>query len=307
LNLKHAGYVMAVLEEGSVTAAAKKLFISQPSLSQTIKAAEKELGAPIFDRSGKQPKLTLAGEKYVECMREIMTAEANLQNEIAEMKHERRARLRIGISAQRSIALLPQILPEFMAKYPLVTLELKEMPSVHLEESLSQGGCDVAFITTVLKQNALHYELLENERIVLMASKQTELARHLEAGREIELSAARDEGFINLTPGHSVRNIQNHLAELCRMEPRVLLELSSLEAAKLITARLSSVMVCPCGYIQGDPRVESLVSCYPLRCHGFERHFYFCYPKKLRLTSYMRTLCELARSECRKHSRYHGA
>lgn len=303
MNLKHAEYVMAVLEEGSVTVAAKKLFISQPSLSQTIKAVEKELGAPIFDRSGKQVKLTLAGEKYVECMRQIIIAETNLQNSIAEMKHERRAKLRIGISAQRSIALLPQILPEFMAQYPLVTLELREMPSVHLEESLSRGGCDVAFITTVLKQNALRYELLENERIILMASKRTKLAQRLADGTEIELSEARDEDFVNLTPGHSVRNIQNRLAERCRMEPRVILEVPGLEAAKLITAGISAVMVCPLGYIQGDPRVENLVNCYPLRCHGFERHFYFCCPRNLHLTSYMRALFELARSKCAPSSR----
>ena len=302
MNLKHANYIITILEEGSITAAAKKLFISQPSLSQTVKAVEDELGTAIFDRSTKQLKLTLAGEKYIESMREIMTVEKNLQNEIAEMKHEHRAKLRIGISTQRSIALLPQILPEFIMKYPLVTIELKELPSVRLEELLSKGGGDVAFITTSTKQNDLEYRLVENEQIVLMASKQTALSRRIGQGTEIELSEAREEAFINLTPGHSVRNIQNHLAELCQMEPRVLLELFNMEAAKQITARLNAVMVCPYGYIQGDTRVESLVKCYPLRCHGFERHFYFCFPKKLRLTAYMNDLYELARSKCRYHT-----
>ena len=302
MNLKHASYIMAILEAGSITAAAKKLLISQPSLSQTVKAVEDELGLPIFDRRAKQLTLTYAGQRYVESMREIMTAERNFLSEIAEMKNDHRATLRIGISAQRSISLLPQILPSFLARYPLVTVELKELPSVRLEELLSKGGCDVAFITTASKQNDLEYRLLENEQIVLMASKQTAISRRIGQGTEIELSEAREENFVNLTPGHSVRTIQNHLAQLCQFEPRVLLELFNMEAAKLVTAQLNAVMVCPYGYIQGDTRVETLTKCYPLRCHGFERHFYFCYPKKLRLCSYMRDLFDIARGKCQYHT-----
>ena len=132
MNLKHASYIMTILEEGSITAAAKKLLISQPSLSQTVKAVEDELGLPIFDRRAKRLTLTYAGQRYVESMREIMTAERNFLSEIAEMKNDHRATLRIGISAQRSISLLPQILPAFLARYPLVTVELKAVSYTHL-------------------------------------------------------------------------------------------------------------------------------------------------------------------------------
>ena len=65
MNLKHASYVLAVLREGSITAAAKKLYVSQPSLSQTIKQVEQNLGAPIFDRATEPLALTYAGELYV--------------------------------------------------------------------------------------------------------------------------------------------------------------------------------------------------------------------------------------------------
>ena len=51
MNIKHAQYVLTVLKEGSITNAAKKLYVSQPSLSQMIKLAENNLGAPIFNRN----------------------------------------------------------------------------------------------------------------------------------------------------------------------------------------------------------------------------------------------------------------
>lgn len=49
MNIKHAHYMLTVLQEGSITAAAKKLYISQPSLSQMIKLVETNLGTPIFN------------------------------------------------------------------------------------------------------------------------------------------------------------------------------------------------------------------------------------------------------------------
>ena len=73
MNEKHMQYVLTVLKEGSFTNAAKKLYVSQPSLSQIIKTAESNLGAPIFDRSTDPITLTPAGQLYVEAARQVTT------------------------------------------------------------------------------------------------------------------------------------------------------------------------------------------------------------------------------------------
>ena len=62
MNLKQARYIQTIAQEGSITAAARKLYISQPSLSQMLKQVEAELGAALFDRSVSPVHLTLAGE-----------------------------------------------------------------------------------------------------------------------------------------------------------------------------------------------------------------------------------------------------
>ena len=63
MNPKHAQYMLTVYQEGSITSAAKKLYVSQPSLSQMIKLVESNLGTPIFNRSTDPLTLTYAGEK----------------------------------------------------------------------------------------------------------------------------------------------------------------------------------------------------------------------------------------------------
>ena len=65
MNIKQAQYIQTIASEGSITAAAKKLYISQPSLSQMVRQVEKELGVTLFDRTSLPLRLTYAGEKYL--------------------------------------------------------------------------------------------------------------------------------------------------------------------------------------------------------------------------------------------------
>ena len=80
--------MLTVLQEGSITNAAKKLYVSQPSLSQMIKLVENNLGAPIFNRNTDPITLTFAGEKYIEAAKQILTINQNLAREIQEINEE---------------------------------------------------------------------------------------------------------------------------------------------------------------------------------------------------------------------------
>lgn len=77
MNLKEQEYVCALAENGTITAAAKELFISQPALSIYINNLEKSLGVRLFERVGKQFILTYAGEQYVEKAKLILQLSMN--------------------------------------------------------------------------------------------------------------------------------------------------------------------------------------------------------------------------------------
>lgn len=82
MNEKHIQYVLTIVQEGSFTAASKKLYVTQPSLSQTIKLIERDLGTPIFDRNTTPISLTSAGQKYVEAAQKVIDIRRDLQEEI---------------------------------------------------------------------------------------------------------------------------------------------------------------------------------------------------------------------------------
>ena len=85
MNLKEQEYVCALAENGTITAAAKELFISQPALSIYINNLEKSLGVRLFERVGKQFILTYAGEQYVEKAKLILQLSHELDEKLKEI------------------------------------------------------------------------------------------------------------------------------------------------------------------------------------------------------------------------------
>lgn len=294
MNIRHIQYVLSILREGSITAASKKLFVSQPALSQTLKQIEQDLGAPIFDRTTDPISLTYAGQQYVDAALQVLDIDRNLRARIAETKKEQHGRLRLGISMQRGLQILPQVIPDYSRLYPYIRIELVEHGSATLEHMTAEGQCDLALITTNEKPNKLHYELIESEAVVLMAARSTELAHRFADGEPIEITQAQSEKFVSMREGHSVRTIQDRLFERHHLAPTILMETTNMEAGKHVAARANAVMLLPQVYVTSD--LQYRVQCHPVLNNDYERHFYLCYRRGMYLTRYMsdfvRLVCE---------------
>lgn len=288
MNIKHAQYMIMVLQEGSVTAAAKKLYISQPSLSQMIKLVETNLGTPIFNRSTEPLTLTYSGEKYIEAAKQILAINANLAREIEEISHEEHGKIRFGVPVQRGMQVLPYVMPKFIKKYPRVDIELFEQGSGLMENLVLDGTVDMACMTTVARHTDLKYILIETEDLVLLTSANTDLARRITPGTPIPITEARHEKFVSNKPGHSVRAIQDNLFVTNDMRPRIILETVSIEVEKKVALACDAVMICPKNYIEETPKMIHQGVIYPILNTGSQRHCYICHRKNLYLTKYMR-------------------
>lgn len=293
MNIKHAQYVLVVLKEGSITAAAKKLYISQPSLSQMIKLVENNLGAPVFDRSANPIALTYAGQKYVEAARQVLAIEQNLAREIEEINHEENGNIRLGIPVQRAMQVLPFVLPRFRKMYPGVSLELSEHGSATIETMLLEGSLDLACLTTYPKHEELHYMLIEDEELVLFTSKNTAIAKRIPSGSEISITEAKEESFICSKPGHSVRTTQDRLFVMYDIQPHILLETTSIEVGKRVAIACDAVFICPINYIEMSPELYPYCNIYPIKGIENRRSFYVCSRKDFYLTKYMNAFIQI--------------
>ena len=301
INLKYAPAILTIVQEGSITAASKKLFVSQPALSQTIRQVEEELGAPIFTRDTRHIELTHVGKLYIESVRQIQMIDQSLHARVSDSKDEVVGTFRLGISVQRGLQLLPLVIPEFIARYPLVRIQLREEGSGMLERRVLEGQCDLGFVTTASKRDQLTYALIENEQLMLVAATTTELARRFPDGTPIDIAEAQHENFVSMTEGHSVRAIQDKLFEKYGLSPQILLETHNMEAAKRIAARANAVFLVPSAYVSNTIEDRELMHIYPITNAEFAHHFYVCYRKGKHLPRYeldfVRLVCSVLGTE----------
>lgn len=293
MNEKHMQYVLTVLKEGSFTNAAKKLYVSQPSLSQIIKTAESNLGAPIFDRSTDPITLTPAGQLYVEAARQVTTISTNLRKQVEELSKEEFGTILLGISVQRGMELLPELYPRFKKRFPHVGLELHEQGSATMEKSVLEGEVGIALLTTFPRHEELIYDLIQEEKLVLIVNRECELAKRIAPGTPIDILEARDETFISSQSGHSVRTIQDSLFIARDMKPKIDLVTISIEVGKHVVAASPVVMACPDSYVETDNSPDSAYFSYPILGVENPRHFYACYRKDMYLTKYMKGFLEI--------------
>ena len=291
MNLKQALYIRTIAQEGSVTAAAKKLYVSQPSLSQMIRQVEGEYGVSLFDRTVSPLRLTYAGEKYLEAANAMLTLNERLENELREIRQESSGLLRLGISVQRAIQILPVALPWFVMQYPKVSIELREEGSARLEELLENGEIDLALAAIESVSPSLSYTLIEKEIIGVLAGKNAAIAQQLPPGTPISVSMIREDAFISLKPGHSVRVVQDAIFRASGVKPQILLETDSLEVAKRVALQAGACMLCSDIFVDDYARRAGVF--YPLMDYENKRHLYGCWRKGEKLPRYAAGFIEI--------------
>lgn len=296
LNLKHAQYIMEIIKEGSITNASKTMHVSQPALSQTIKAVEKYLGAPIFLRNTKPIVLTEAGKKYIAAVKKIITISTNLLHEVSDIQYEGYVILRLGIPIQRAMQMLPRVMPVFRQRYPHIKLEIKEAGSNITEKAVLNGDVDIAIMTTSPGNDELIYELVETEDVVLVANKLTMLAQRIDPGVPIHITEAKNEDFIFITEGHNVRKVQDTLFDVYDIKPHLVLETSSIEVGKRLVSTMDAVFICPDVYLDHYFMEQGDCVLYPLLGVANKRYCYVCTRKDAYLSPYARAFIELIRT-----------
>lgn len=143
MRLEQLIYVIEIANTGSISTAAEKLHISQPSISQSLFSLEKELNITIFKRSRSGTKPTESGKIIIEKARDILNQIDNLsKTEDSPLT----GTLSFTIIPSLGITILPKALGVFKDKYPDVTYNFYEEGSVIAEKKVMDGEVDIALV-----------------------------------------------------------------------------------------------------------------------------------------------------------------
>lgn len=144
MELRHLRYFQAVAELGSVTAAGRRLYISQSAISEQIKDLEQELGCALFDRSGRSVQLTAQGQVFLEEARRTLEAAQRAVDVTRRSVRGEIGSLAIGYFLWGTAGFFPRIIREFRKSRPGIRLSLVEMHATQQIGALEAGNIDVA-------------------------------------------------------------------------------------------------------------------------------------------------------------------
>ncbi|MGN1080467.1 MAG: LysR family transcriptional regulator [Acutalibacteraceae bacterium] len=147
MDLKQLSYFVAVAEEGSISKAAKKLYMTQPPLSIQIKKLEQEIGSSLFERGGKIMRLTHSGKLLYERADAILESVRSAQNEVRANAAGGEKTVKIGIVSS-VVSFAARWISGFFEKNPTVRFEITEGNTYGLIEGMKSGAIDAAIVRT---------------------------------------------------------------------------------------------------------------------------------------------------------------
>ena len=137
-------YFLTVVDEGSVTRAAERLHVAQPSLSQALRVFERELGVQLFHRVGRGLRLSAAGEAFVGPARQIVRAIDEARNVISGVVELREGTLEIAALATLAVDPMATLIGRFRDRYPGVQVRVLEPESADGVRALvREGACEL--------------------------------------------------------------------------------------------------------------------------------------------------------------------
>lgn len=164
-------YIITLADEGSFSKAAKKLYVSQPSLSQFVKNLENQIGITLFDRSSNPIKLTEAGRAYYDAAQKIQQTETILTNQLSDISGLRTGQLTIGTSPFRASCMLAKSLSEFNKKYPGIKIKLITDAIYSLTSSKTDDNIDIYIENNIFQHDLFYTEELSTEKYYLAVPK----------------------------------------------------------------------------------------------------------------------------------------
>lgn len=254
MEIRHLQSLIALAEEGSFTAAARKMNTVQSGVSVAIKEMEQELGVRLVNRTTRKVALTSSGILFLEHARSSVSL---LNDGIAAVRSEKgvvRGRLHLGILQSLDPYInLPPLLARFRAKYPLVEFALRSLNSEEVPSQVRSGFIDLGFHAVVSGTSwpGITSIPFVQDSLVAVCGRKHALAKQ----KKVELHTLRGENFIDLTPERALRRLLDRVCSAEKLSRNSIYEVSEVPTLLQLVSAGLGVAVVPLRLAQTTNRI----------------------------------------------------
>lgn len=258
MNDKNIQYFLTIANEHSISAAAQKLYISQPSLSQAVKRLEDSIGSPLFKRTTNGLLLTNTGEQFYAAAMQTRKIWQNFSLNIAATDILTEGTLSFGITSQLGYKVLADILIRFHAKFPNVNCDVHDISHSSLEKALQDGTIDLAIthIRHLQERSQFFYDSFFHDPFVLITSVEKDLSIIPDTimdgpnGPEVDLRKLKGAKFIYPKKENQTRQIIDAaLAQADIINPQEYLVNNQFQTIQALVSAGLGIGIIPLCYI----------------------------------------------------------
>lgn len=241
-TIRQLNYFVAVAENGSVSAAAQSLSISQSAVTEAVKDLEADLGVKLFDRHSRGLRITHKGHQFLRHATTILAEVSGARRAFEDKGEKARGQLHLGLTSLVAGYVISDLLAKYRRANPKVEISAIEESSEYLEHLLIGGEMDVAIMMTsrVAERHALYTETLDVSPYRLWMP----MGHRLSTQDSINLSDLKDEPLIMLSIDEMEEETVKLLSAL-RTRPKVAFRTRSVEAVRSLVATGAGVALLP--------------------------------------------------------------
>jgi DNA-binding transcriptional LysR family regulator len=226
MDFKQIEAFVNVAKYKSFSKAAEAIYLSQPTVSAHIASLEQELNVTLFDRAGKEVRITKAGAVFLEYAINLINIRNTAVSSLADFDTKVSGKLHIASSTTPCRFLLPNLVKSFYDIYPEVEFDIKEDSTKNVVEALLSGMSDIGIVGEVLEDPRLSFKKIDDDSLVLVSNMK-------DLKQDLKIEEIFKYKFIMREKGSATRNIFEKALKSAGYIPEklnVFAEVSSLEA-----------------------------------------------------------------------------
>jgi DNA-binding transcriptional LysR family regulator len=291
-NQLQAFYMVA--REGSFTAAAARLNISQPAVTRHVRELESLYRLRLFERTGRGVVLTEAGKMLLSFAQRIFSLASDAELTLHSMAHLKSGRLEVGTSRTAGTYYMPEILFAFKQRYPGVVVSLHSQNSEWVVDQILGLNLDVGVVVMALKHKHLVIRPFAEEQLVLMVPPGHPWARR----QAVDARELNGKPLIMREKGSGTRNLILSELEKSAISPNVTMELASNEAIKQAVQQGVGLALVPRKIAVLEIQ-QGLLKALPVRGAELTLSFHVVYHKDKEVSPFIQAFLEVLEDRAR--------
>lgn len=241
MDIRQLHYLLEIAKHMNFTKAAEALHLTQPTLSKMVKNIEEELGATLFDRSGKYVQLTDSGQAAVQQIGVIVQAVQDLHLVLDDVATLKKGTITIGLPPVVGSVFFARVIAKFQNIHPSIHFQIVEEGAKHVENLVHNRKLDLGVVVGPVDTSAFETLPFIYQKLALIIHREHPLAKQ----SSVSLLQLRSEPFILFPSGYAVRNHVIHACRTVGFDPSVVYESSQWDLLAEMVASKAGISIIP--------------------------------------------------------------